>query len=109
MSISEVKNLLLNYQYYKVLLLALESSDEPVPDDYFLVDFYKANLDYIYSLIVSIDDPLIQAIFRYKYIQCLTWEQVADITFCSLRTVYYLHNKGLVFLSNKIQKIPYIK
>lgn len=53
--------------------------------------------DFVASLSTEIDkveDTLERAILRYRYITCLTWEQIAERMGYSMAQVYRIHNRA---------------
>lgn len=46
------------------------------------------------SEIDKVEDVLERAILRYRYITCLTWEQIADKMGYCLSQVYRIHNRA---------------
>ena len=53
--------------------------------------------DFVASLSTEIDkveDTLERAILRYRYITCLTWEQIAERMGYSMAHIYRIHNRA---------------
>ncbi len=53
--------------------------------------------DFVASLSTEIDkveDTLERAILRYRYITCLTWEQIAERMGYSMAQIYRIHNRA---------------
>lgn len=53
--------------------------------------------DFVASLSTEIDkveDTLERAILRYRYIICLTWEQIAERMGYSMAQIYRIHNRA---------------
>ena len=47
------------------------------------------------GVILDVHDPVLQSILRLRYMNCLTWEQIAEEMNYSCRNVYYLSRKAI--------------
>ena len=56
---------------------------------------YKKTRADIEKNINSINDEELAAILKYRYIEYLTWDEIADKMYCSLRSVKYKYKKAL--------------
>lgn len=56
----------------------------------------------ITAFIEQIHDTETRSVFKLHYVSGLTWEQVADKLFFSLRTVHNIRDRGLKMLENII-------
>lgn len=50
------------------------------------------------KMLDELDNPIHRMLLQYYYIDCLTWEQVADRIHYSIRSVHRLHGKALTEL-----------
>ena len=55
----------------------------------------------IETLIATLQDPVIRQVFTHRYIEGLTWQDVADTCYISLAHAHRLHKKGLEALCTK--------
>ena len=62
------------------------------------IDRYVDVKDDISRLIMSVPDLQQRLILEQHYLMFLTWEQIADKYFMSVRNVQYLHKKALTWL-----------
>ena len=62
------------------------------------IDRYVDVKDGISRLIMSVPDLQQRHILEQHYLLFLTWEQIADKCFMSLRNVQYIHRKALAWL-----------
>ena len=62
------------------------------------IDRYVDVKDDISKLIMSVPDLQQRLILEQHYLLFLTWEEIADRCFMSLRNVQYIHKKALAWL-----------
>lgn len=62
------------------------------------IDRYVDVKDDISKLIMSVPDLQQRLILEQHYLLFLTWEEIADKCFMSLRNVQYIHKKALAWL-----------
>ena len=65
------------------------------------IDRYVDLKDDISRLIMSVPDLQQRLVLEQHYLLFLTWEQIADKCFMSLRNVQYIHRKGLAWLEER--------
>jgi len=49
----------------------------------------------------SLEDPRLRLLIRYKYIDGLRWETIADLMHYDVRWIYRLHGEALLVLADK--------
>ena len=59
------------------------------------IDTFSEITKNVYKAINSLNDPTLEALMLYRYIQGLTWEQIALKMNYNYRWVLRLHNKAL--------------
>ena len=59
------------------------------------IDAFSEIANNVYKAINSLNDPTLEALMLYRYIQGLTWEQIALKMNYNYRWVLRLHNKAL--------------
>lgn len=57
----------------------------------------------IYQTVDNIEDVAEREVIRYRYIDGLRWEEIADKIPCALRTVYIIHGRALRHLETCIE------
>lgn len=49
----------------------------------------------IMSMVQSLDNPISRKVLRYRYIEKLEWQEIADIMNYSERHIYRLHDNAI--------------